>query len=169
MPCSLVPTRRAGMMKMGRTINVSSVRRHSSANIAARVVRSTMTLLTTLPSVLVTAVWAPMTSLFSRDVIDPVGVLVKNATGILCTFANRARRRSNMSPSPTRELHQRCTMASAASAIAAATAIDANRTMRPRSLFGIAVSMMPRTTNGATSARRAAAKIATRNNAIVPR
>ena len=33
-------------------------------------------------SVLVTAVWAPTTSLLSRDVSAPVGVRVKNATGI---------------------------------------------------------------------------------------
>ena len=51
-------------------------------------------LLTTLPSVLVTAVWAPTTSLSRRDVMAPVGVRVKNATGIRCTLANSARRRS---------------------------------------------------------------------------
>ena len=71
------------MMNTGRTIKVSNVRRHSRAIMAARVVVSTITLLTTLPRVLVTADCAPTTSLLSRDVIDPVGVRVKNAIGIL--------------------------------------------------------------------------------------
>ena len=73
---------------------MSRVSCHWSQNIAANVVASTITLLTTLPSVLVTAVCAPITSLLSRDVIDPVGVRVKNAIGIRWILANRARRRS---------------------------------------------------------------------------
>ena len=55
MICSRLPTRLAGMMKMGSTTNDSSVSRHSSAAIAPSVVVSTTTLLTTLPRVLVTA------------------------------------------------------------------------------------------------------------------
>ena len=94
MSCSRRPTRRAGMTNIGSTTSASSVSRHSSASIAASVVTSTTTLLTTLPSVLVTAVWAPITSLLRRHVIEPVGVRVKNAIGIRCTLANRARRRS---------------------------------------------------------------------------
>ena len=89
MPCSRRPTRRAGMMKIGSTTSVSSVSRHSNASIAPSVVNSTITLLTTLPSVLVTAVCAPITSLLSRDVIEPVGVRVKKAIGIRCTLANK--------------------------------------------------------------------------------
>ena len=81
-------------MNSGSTTSVSNVRRHSSAIIAASVVTSTITLLTTLPSVLVTAVWAPMTSLLSREVIEPVGVRVKNAIGIRWILANSAPRRS---------------------------------------------------------------------------
>ncbi len=81
-------------MNNGSTTSVSRVRRHSSAIIAPRVVTRTMTLLTTLPSVLVTAVCAPMTSLLSREVIEPVGVRVKNAIGIRWILANRAPRRS---------------------------------------------------------------------------
>ncbi len=89
-----MPTRRAGTMNSGSTTRVSSVRRHSSAIMAASVVTSTITLLTTLPSVEVTAVWAPMTSLLSLDVIEPVGVRVKNAIGMRWILANRALRRS---------------------------------------------------------------------------
>ena len=81
-------------MNSGSTTSVSSVRRHSSASIAASVVTSTITLLTTLPSVLVTAVCAPITSLLRRDVIDPVGVRVKNAIGMRWILANSALRRS---------------------------------------------------------------------------
>ena len=61
---------------------------------AVSVVASTMTFETTLPSVLVTAFWAPMTSLLSRLISDPVWVRVKNATGIAWTFENNATRRS---------------------------------------------------------------------------
>jgi hypothetical protein len=49
---------------------------------AARVVTSTITLLTTEPSVPVTARWAPMTSLLSRLTSAPVWVRVKNAIGM---------------------------------------------------------------------------------------
>ncbi len=93
-PWSRTPTRRAGTMKSGSTTSVSSVSCHWSQNIAARVVTSTITLLTMLPNVLVTAVWAPMTSLFSRDVIEPVGVRVKKAIGIRWILAKSPRRRS---------------------------------------------------------------------------
>ena len=82
------------MMNSGNTMRVSSVSCHWSQNMAASVVVSTITLLTMLPNVLVTAVWAPTTSLFSRDVIDPVGVRVKNAIGIRWILAKSVRRRS---------------------------------------------------------------------------
>ena len=59
-------------MNSGSTTSASSVSRHSSASIVSSVVTSTTTLLTTLPSVLVTAVWAPTTSLLRRLVIAPV-------------------------------------------------------------------------------------------------
>ncbi len=88
------PTRLAGMTKIGRTISDSRVRRHSSRVITTRVLTSTMTLDTTLPRVLVTAFWAPMTSLFSRLISAPVWVRVKKATGIRCTLSNNATRRS---------------------------------------------------------------------------
>ena len=94
MSCNRRPTRRAGMTNSGSTTSASNVIRHSRASIAMSATTSTTTLLTTLPSVLVTAVWAPMTSLLSRDVSAPVGVRVKKATGIRWTLANRARRRS---------------------------------------------------------------------------
>ncbi len=107
MSCSRRPMRRAGMMKIGSTIRASRVSCHWSRSIVISVVTSTITLLTTLPSVLVTAVCAPTTSLLSRLVIAPVGVRVKNASGSRWTLANSERRRSAISPSPTRALHQR--------------------------------------------------------------
>ena len=70
-------------------------------SIAVRAVTSPMTLLTTLPRVLVTAVWAPTTSLLSREVIAPVGVRVKKAIGMRITLVNRADRRSKINDSPT--------------------------------------------------------------------
>ena len=70
------------MMKTGKTMSDKSVRRHSSTNMAAKVVTSTTTLLTTLPKVDVTADCAPTTSLLSRLMSEPVCVRVKNATGM---------------------------------------------------------------------------------------
>ncbi|CAB4846151.1 unannotated protein [freshwater metagenome] len=81
-------------MNTGSSTRASRVRRHSSNAIAVSVVASTTMLLTTLPSVLVTAVCAPTTSLFRRLVSAPVCVRVKNAMGMRCTLANSATRRS---------------------------------------------------------------------------
>ena len=169
MVCRRWPTRLAGMMKMGNTTSAMRVRRHSRRIIAANVVTSTMTLLTTLPNVLVTAVCAPTTSLFSRLMSAPVWVRVKNATGMRCTLANNAERRSKMSPSPMRALHHRCTMASSASSNAAATTNPASTAMSPRLASGMAVSRMARNANGGTNPMSAAARMASRNTTMVPR
>ena len=91
-PASLRPTRRAGAMNSGSTIRVRIVSCHSRINISGSVVARTMTLETTEPSVEVTAVCAPMTSLLRRLISAPVWVRVKNATGICCTLSNRATR-----------------------------------------------------------------------------
>ena len=61
---------------------------------AVNVVTRTTTLLTTLPRVLVTADWAPITSLFNRLITAPVCVRVKKAMGMRCTLSNNATRRS---------------------------------------------------------------------------
>ena len=66
-----------------------------------------MTLDTTLASVDVIADCAPITSLLSLLTSAPVRVRVKNATGIVCTCAYTARRRSAIRPSPMREENQR--------------------------------------------------------------
>ena len=79
---SLRPTRLAGMMNTGRTSRASSVIRHSRATMATRVVPRTMTLETTEPRVVVTARWAPITSLFIRLISAPVWVRVKKPIGI---------------------------------------------------------------------------------------
>ena len=96
--CAMAPSRRptrfAGAMKRGSTTSESRVRRHSSANIAVRVKASTTTFDTTEPSVDVTAVWAPTTSLLRREMSAPVWVRVKKATGMRCTLSKRATRRS---------------------------------------------------------------------------
>ena len=129
------------------------------------VVTSTTTLLTTLPSVLVTAVWAPTTSLLRRLVIAPVGVRVKNASGSRWTLANSARRRSAISPSPTRALHHRWPICRKASPSAAATASPASHQIWVRSPSGIAWSRIWRTTSGGTSASSAATRISVEEQA----
>ena len=58
------------------------------------VVASTMTFDTTEPSVVVTARWAPMTSLFIRLIRAPVWVRVKKAIGMADTWSNSFTRRS---------------------------------------------------------------------------
>ena len=59
-----------------------------------RVTISVMMFDTTVPSVLVTACCAPMTSLFIRDINAPVCVRVKKDSGSRCTWSNSATRRS---------------------------------------------------------------------------
>ena len=61
---------------------------------AVSVVASTITFDTTEPSVPVTALCAPTTSLFSRLTSAPVCVRVKNARGMRCTLSNSVLRSS---------------------------------------------------------------------------
>ena len=58
------------------------------------VVPSTITFDTTDPSVVVTARWAPMTSLFIRLISAPVWVRVKKLMGMAETWSNSFTRRS---------------------------------------------------------------------------
>ena len=94
MSAIFVPTRRAGSTNRGISSIASSVTRHSSTNMVTRVVAAVMVLETTVPSVPVSARWAPITSLFNRLTRAPVWVRVKNEIGSLWTWSNRARRRS---------------------------------------------------------------------------
>ena len=65
------------------------------------IVTTTDTMLeNTVPRVLVTACCAPMTSLFMRDISEPVCVRVKNDSGWCCTWSNSAVRMSKIRPSP---------------------------------------------------------------------
>jgi hypothetical protein len=79
------PTMRAGMMNSGSREIAISVTRHSRVNITIRVIVTPMRLSTIPPSVPVKARCAPITSLFSRVISDPVWVRVKKAIGIVCT------------------------------------------------------------------------------------
>ena len=94
------PIRRAGITKIGSSTSVSRVIDHDRRSITASVRTRAMTLLTTPDSVHVNARWAPITSLLRRLTSAPVRVRMKNATGIRCTWANTARRRSRITPSP---------------------------------------------------------------------
>ena len=67
---------------------------HSRASIAMSVSVSVMTFETTVPSVPVTALCAPITSLFSRLIKAPVCVRVKKAMGCRCTRSKSAARSS---------------------------------------------------------------------------
>ena len=81
MTCSLRPTLLAGITKIGSTSSAMKVSRHSRAIIATSVSASVITFETTVPSVPVTALCAPITSLFIRLMSAPVWVRVKNAMG----------------------------------------------------------------------------------------
>ena len=82
------PTKRAGMRKTGRSASATRVIGHDSQNIAARVMATPITLLTTEENVSVKACWAPRTSLFSLDTRAPVWVRVKKAMGIFWMCSN---------------------------------------------------------------------------------
>ena len=166
--CSRRPTRLAGTTKTGRITTPSSVRRHSRASIAARVVPSTMTLETTEPRVVVTARCAPMTSLFTRLISAPVWVRVKKARGMAEMWSNSATRRSKITPSPMRAEYHRSTNDSTAPASAAATMIRARVVSIPRLPWGMAVSMIRGSSRGATSSSTAAMAVTTTNMAIAP-
>ena len=166
MSCSRTPTRRAGIMNTGNTTSDSTVSRHSSASIAPSVVTNTTTFDTTLPSVPVTAVCAPTTSLFSRLISAPVCVRVKKAIGMFCTLSNNATRKSYIRPSPIRDEYHRCTIDKIASPIATTTRIIVRMTMRRLSPAGMAVSTMVRNNSGGMSAITAETRIEIRNPTI---
>jgi hypothetical protein len=79
---SIRATRLAGSRKSGRTTIDSKVSRHSNASITASVDTSVITLVTTFGIVPVIALCAPTTSLFSREMISPLFVWVKNRIDI---------------------------------------------------------------------------------------
>lgn len=88
------PTRLDGTRNNGSSTTATSVMRQSRAIIATSVKPRVITLDTTVPSVPVSARWAPITSLLRRLTIAPVWERVKNCNGMRCTWSNRARRRS---------------------------------------------------------------------------
>ncbi len=100
-------------------------------SITASVSTRAMTLLTTPESVHVNARWAPITSLLRRLTSAPVRVRMKNATGIRCTWAKTARRRSRITPSPILADCQR----SASPKPASAMATTAIRIARPTTVL----------------------------------
>ena len=106
--CSFGPMRFAGMMKNGSTIRVSSVRRHSSASMKLSVTTTAIRLENTVPSVLVTACCAPITSLFMRDMSAPVCVRVKKESGWRWMWSNERVRMSKIRPSPIFAEYHRC-------------------------------------------------------------
>ena len=81
MPASRRPTRLAGTMNTGSSSSDRTDNRHSNTTMAPMVVARVTTLETTVPNVPVTALWAPITSLFSRLTRAPVWVRVKKAIG----------------------------------------------------------------------------------------
>ena len=96
--------------------------RSITASVSVRVTR----LVTTPDSVSENARCAPITSLPSRLTRAPVRVLVKNATGIRCTWSKTAVRRSRIRPSPIAEDSHRVTSDKPASATATAAMTTAS-------------------------------------------
>ena len=64
--------------------------RHSSASITATVADTEITLVVTSTMVLVTAFWAPITSLLSRLTSSPLLLAVKKRSDMRCRCAYRA-------------------------------------------------------------------------------
>ncbi len=163
MTCNWRPIRFAGMMNNGSRISVRSVRRHSRNAIAARVNASVTMFDTTEPSVPVSALCAPMTSLFMRLMRAPVCVRVKNAIGIRWVWSNSVRRNSKINPSPIFADHQRSPSDRNASASAIATMNKASVVTMPLSWLGMATSMMRLISSGGTMPTNASNTIVTRN------
>ena len=111
---------------------------------AARVMATPMTLLTTEEKVSVNACWAPSTSLLSLDTSAPVWVRVKKAMGIFWMWSNTRVRMSKISPSPMRADTQRCHSDRTASKIARPATTRASPTMSPGRCLPIPVSMIAR-------------------------
>ncbi len=114
------PIRRAGITNIGSSTSANTVTCQAKVIITVTASVSWMMLATTLASVEVIADCAPMTSLFSLLTSAPVHVRVKNATGIVCTCAYTARRRSAIRPSPMRAENQRVASPLTASTTASA-------------------------------------------------
>ena len=76
------PTRFAGHTNSGNSNRARMVSRHSRTNMNVTVLTAVMRFVMTVPSVPVTALCAPMTSLLRRETSRPVWVWVKNANGI---------------------------------------------------------------------------------------
>ena len=83
--CSLVPTPRAAIRKIGSKINDAIVICQLSANIVTKTTDKLITFPTIPPKVEVKARCAPKTSPFSRLTNAPVWALVKNAIDCRCT------------------------------------------------------------------------------------
>ena len=113
--CSRRPIQRAGSRNTGTSRSDTTVTCQDSANIATRTMTAEMRLPSTPPSVDVNACWAPMTSLFSREINAPVWARVKKAIDCRCTWSYTCDRRSKIRPSPIRAEYQRLTMPSPAS------------------------------------------------------
>ena len=133
------PIRRAGITNIGSSTSANTVTCQAKVIITVTASVSWMMLATTLASVEVIADCAPMTSLFSLLTSAPVRVRVKKATGIVCTCAYTARRRSAIRPSPMRAENQRVaspltasTTASAAIPAASPTTVAAATAASPR-------------------------------------
>ena len=122
----VAPIRRAGIRNSGISASDSSVICHEMLSITASVSVRVTRLVTTPDSVSENARCAPITSLPSRLTSAPVRVLVKNATGIRCTWSKTAVRRSRIRPSPIAEDSQRVTSDNAASATATAAMTNAS-------------------------------------------
>ena len=88
-----LPTHLAGKMKIGNITSETTVICQDSTSMAPSTSTRLTTLATTEDSVLVSARWAPITSLLSRETSAPVCVRMKNATGMRCTWSKTSVRR----------------------------------------------------------------------------
>ena len=151
MPATVRPTRRAGRMNSGSRTMARRVIRHSRKKRVTKVVAAVIPLETTVPSVPVSARWAPITSLLRRLTRAPVWVRVKNDRGRRWTWSNKATRRSKMRPSPTVDDAHRSTNDKTAWASAAATTSRPSTVRRSRSPTTMALSMISRKRRGGTT------------------
>ena len=125
-------------------------------------------LVVTSTRVLVTALWAPMTSLLSRLISSPVLLLVKKRIDMRCRWEYSAVRRSRMIPEPIVASSLRCQIRITAPATGMAIRPAASRLSRAASFCGSAVSIRSRTISGVSSPRPMVAQMLVNSRMILP-
>ncbi len=153
----------AGTRKIGSSKTASRVICHDKLTRVMPTMTSVTTLLTRPDRIEVKAVWAPITSVFSRLTNAPVCARVKNAMGCRSTCPNTWVRRLRIRPSPMRDEYNRVTTMSSAETTANAATTEPSEMTTLRSSLSTPSSMMRPSSNGVATTRDAPRTVNTKN------